>query len=389
MKMPETVILKENGKKLYEAVESRIIGAIKQGRLKPGQRLDSQDDFAKDLNVSEGTVRHALQRLAAKGIIVRKPRLGTFVNDIDMPDSIKINPTASRNIALLVPQINCPDWANLAGALHEVGHERCLDILIGNISDSTEKLYELVERHIKSNVYGICLGFSVRSNWPNHDIISELVVMLKESRIPVVTIFCSIDWAGWPAVCSDIGAQSYMAAKHLCDIGRKKIGFVGTNRPINTFATEFTVTQHGYMKALAENGVKYHPALQFEINDWTEERVTETGDQSLLQAIEQWIDSNPEMDAICCSNDHTAFPILTLLEKLGKRVPEDVAVTGCGNHSKYHRFSPGELTTVDICINEISEKACQLLHCMRRGEEVNNKSVAIKGKLLLGRSTIG
>lgn len=384
MQMPDTT-LKTNGKTLYEVVESRIIGAIQQGKLRPGQRLDSQDDFARDLNVSEGTVRHALQRLAAKGIIVRKPRLGTYVSS-KLSGDIQTHSSVSGNIALLVPEINCPDWANLAGGLHEAAHEVGLDVLIGNTSDSPDKLFELVERHIKSNVYGICLGLT---NWENQQNLFEIVSLLKQSRIPVVTLFCSLDWTGWPAVCSDIGAQSYSSAKHLCQLGRKKIGFVGTNRPINAFATEYTVTQHGFMRALAEHDVKFYPQFQFVIDDWTEERVTETGDESLLQMIEQWMKDNPEMDAICCSNDHTAFPILTLLEKMGRKVPQEVAVTGCGNHAKYHRFSPGELTTVDICILEIAETACDYLARMRNGEEMYNEKTAVKGKLLVGRSTAG
>lgn len=52
---------------------------VVNGRFKPGQRVPTETDLARDLPVSVGTVQKALARLAADGIVVRHRKTGTFI----------------------------------------------------------------------------------------------------------------------------------------------------------------------------------------------------------------------------------------------------------------------------------------------------------------------
>lgn len=66
-----------------EAISDRILAAVAVGVLQPGEQLPSERELAEILTVSRTTIRQALARLAALGIIEsRRGRAGgTFVAD--------------------------------------------------------------------------------------------------------------------------------------------------------------------------------------------------------------------------------------------------------------------------------------------------------------------
>jgi GntR family transcriptional repressor for pyruvate dehydrogenase complex len=66
-------------KKTYELVAEHIQGLIADGKLKPGDRLDTVAQFAKSLQVSRSAVREALSALSLMGYIELRQGEGTFV----------------------------------------------------------------------------------------------------------------------------------------------------------------------------------------------------------------------------------------------------------------------------------------------------------------------
>lgn len=64
---------------LVEQVQSHLRQRISNAEFDDG-RIPSETDLAGDLNVSRNTVRDALSRLEAEGIIYRRQGAGTFVN---------------------------------------------------------------------------------------------------------------------------------------------------------------------------------------------------------------------------------------------------------------------------------------------------------------------
>ena len=60
----------------------RNVGAdIVSGRLKPGQPLPREADWAEELGVSRTVLREATKVLISKGLVESRPRLGTKVRD--------------------------------------------------------------------------------------------------------------------------------------------------------------------------------------------------------------------------------------------------------------------------------------------------------------------
>ena len=67
------------GLSLYRAARRALLQAIEAGTIAPGQALPSEAVLARELGVSIGTLRRAVDELVAEHILVRRQGLGTFV----------------------------------------------------------------------------------------------------------------------------------------------------------------------------------------------------------------------------------------------------------------------------------------------------------------------
>ena len=64
---------------LYKEVKNRIMRGLAAGEWKPGGAIPSETRLADEFNVSIGTIRKAIDELAADRILVRQQGRGTFV----------------------------------------------------------------------------------------------------------------------------------------------------------------------------------------------------------------------------------------------------------------------------------------------------------------------
>jgi GntR family transcriptional repressor for pyruvate dehydrogenase complex len=67
--------------KLADVVAREIENRMLDGRLKPGDRLPSERDLSVQLGVSRPSLREAIQKLAARGLLESRQGGGTFVTD--------------------------------------------------------------------------------------------------------------------------------------------------------------------------------------------------------------------------------------------------------------------------------------------------------------------
>lgn len=70
--------IKENHS-LSEAVRDQLLKLIREEVFPVGERLPSEPELARQMNVSRPVIREALQMLQSEGIVLRKHGLGTFV----------------------------------------------------------------------------------------------------------------------------------------------------------------------------------------------------------------------------------------------------------------------------------------------------------------------
>jgi len=67
--------------KLADAIEKRIESLILEGVLALGEKLPAERELAKQFDVSRPSLREAMQRLEAKGLLTRRQGGGTYVKE--------------------------------------------------------------------------------------------------------------------------------------------------------------------------------------------------------------------------------------------------------------------------------------------------------------------
>jgi GntR family transcriptional regulator len=70
---------------LYRQIKSLMLQALEDGEWGPGDVIPSETELASRFSVSQGTVRKAVDELAADNLLVRRQGKGTFVASHDDP----------------------------------------------------------------------------------------------------------------------------------------------------------------------------------------------------------------------------------------------------------------------------------------------------------------
>lgn len=83
-------------KSATQSVIDHLIDQIKEGNLKPNDKIHSQRELAKKFNVGRSCVREALQALSLSNIIEIKPCKGAFVSELSIesimnPAKVQLN----------------------------------------------------------------------------------------------------------------------------------------------------------------------------------------------------------------------------------------------------------------------------------------------------------
>jgi DNA-binding LacI/PurR family transcriptional regulator len=161
-----------------------------------------------------------------------------------------------------------------------------------------------------------------------------------------------------------------MATRHLINLGRTRIAFLGE---ANDDCPEFKLRYEGYCRSLKASGLPVLKELHIE---------TTNHENSGFEAITKLIRSGVEFDAIFAATDLIAFGALKCLRKAGIKVPGEVSVVGFDDIPAASYFSPS-LTTVRQDTRLAAKALVKNLLCMINGEPVKSQllpmSLEIRG----------
>jgi len=118
--------------RLSDKVVRVIMEQIKDGTIKPGDKLPNELELAEELCVSRGILREALTILQARDYICRKPKDGTFVN----PDVLDI---MNNTIGITLKEATYNDLIEMRECLEKKTVEKIID------SASDEEIAELFD----------------------------------------------------------------------------------------------------------------------------------------------------------------------------------------------------------------------------------------------------
>ena len=159
-------------------------------------------------------------------------------------------------------------------------------------------------------------------------------------------------------------------SERMLAAGRRRIAFVGLSG-----APEFADRHAGYVEALRAAGLEPDPTLLVE---------THLAGEGLADPLMHRIAADPSIDAAVCATDVIAIAVMRALSASGRRVPQDVAVSGFDDIAAAALTSPS-LTTVRQDLAAGARHMVERLFAQLQGERP--RSIQMTAPLVLRDST--
>ncbi|GAA2243605.1 LacI family transcriptional regulator [Herbiconiux moechotypicola] len=149
------------------------------------------------------------------------------------------------------------------------------------------------------------------------------------------------------SVAGDDHAAGALAARHVLALGRRRVVIVGGD-PRYAAALR---RADGAVAALASAGLEAAAPPVF--GAWSEEWGR--------AAVHRLLDRGTGLDAVLCGSDQIARGAVDALLARGRRIPLDVAVVGHDNWEELAAHASPAVTSVDLNLAGIGERAAELL----------------------------
>lgn len=393
--MPPTVKQPDSTSPRYREIEDLLVERIRRGKLRPGDRLESTESLAEELDTGVGTINQALAALASRGLVTRRPRIGTVVSDnarslIDETHA----PRSTAIYAVLVPDLRLPAYSGMVHHIQELLRYEQIHVSVFDIEGEPQVAGTAIERCIDDGVDGVLLVPPLFCKIP-----LDALLKLKQSEIPVVVCWRSPGIDHWPMVQGDPADVMATPARHLLSKGCKQIALLkdvlvpnpAELPPIEPLGMDCDPgVQLEFIRTLADHKVMPNPDYLLRVNHGID--ALQPGglasQDAVVEALAKWLDARPEIDGLLCTYDIVAGLALEALARLGRRVPQDVAVTGGGSLRAYSWYFAASLTSMDPDLAAVAEKVCELFKAIRGGEKIAPGHVVnVKCRLVEGEST--
>jgi LacI family transcriptional regulator len=244
-----------------------------------------------------------------------------------------------------------------------------------------------IEQQADELGYSLFLSLVSQPDDPDHDRILDILLARRVDGIiwAVPEVGDNRQWLklGWlerlpPIVFLSMAAQpgltiaavnnyngAKLATQHLIDQGYSRIGTI--TGPLAWWEAQERYA--GWKNTLEQAGHKFSPSLVAE-SYWSA-----AGGE---RAMEHLLKQAPEVDAVFASSDQIALGALGAAHKLGRRIPQDLAIVGFDNTPDSAFYWP-PLTTVYQKLVSVGRIAVQNLHQMveaRRQQKGSIEAVA-------------
>jgi DNA-binding LacI/PurR family transcriptional regulator len=251
-------------------------------------------------------------------------------------------------IALAVPELSLPYFAQLADAVIHAAEKHSLTVLVEQTGAERDRELTVLSRTRKHLVDGL--------------IFAPLALGLDEAEFPavdfpMVLLGERIFRGPFDQVAMSNVEAARAATSHLISLGRRRVAVLGAH--LAEAPRTPALRLDGYRAALGDAGIPYLDELVVEAGLWHRS----TG----AEAMRALLDSGVSFDGVFCFNDTLALGALHTLLRAGLRVPDDVAVVGFDNIEDAE-FSMPPLTSVEPGREQIAATAVELL-----AEQIDSK----------------
>lgn len=273
-------------------------------------------------------------------------------------------------IALAVPELGNPYFAELAGAVIDAAARHDYTVLLDHTRGEREQEV-LVSQGFRARVIdGLILS-------PLELEAEDLAG--RDDDVPLVLLGERQYDLPHDHIAIDNVSAAHTAVRHLVGRGRSRIAYLGArtdsaNRPAH-------LRLQGWREGLAAAGLPAPESLVGPTGGW------DRGDGA--EAMARMLDAGVRPDAVFAYNDLVAIGAMRVLHERGLRVPWDVAVVGFDD-LKESRFGAVTLTTIAPDKEAIARLAVQsLLRSLDLPDEPGGRELTAEFRLVERESTLG
>lgn len=331
---------------LMECKKDQIYGELRRmimdNLLPSGTRLPREVELARKMGVGHVTLRSALARLEAEGLIERIRSRGTFVTEqsrritflMILPDGMENLDTPSRYILAGVEAY---------AEQHCITIERCPASLF--LSMSPKQRQEIKKR---LQMRGVIFETGHRRVDP------RLVSALLELELPVVIphgLASDADAGGFLVLRTDERAAFSDAYRFLASQGHTRVAGLFLDIP-----DENTGLIRGFRREELSDFLR---SAGLDSSDSLIAVVPNENDR-ILAAVRGWMSGPNPPTALLCHSDRIAMRVYFMLQEMNIRIPEQVSVMGYSNYPGSQLIDP-PLTTIDTLLKECARIALEKL----------------------------
>jgi LacI family transcriptional regulator len=267
-------------------------------------------------------------------------------------------------VGFLVPTLGNPFYAELVEAVARQLEEHGYNLVLCSTGEDDERIRHQLKTLSRHSIDGLLIA--------EHAIVRHLDVL---QTMGVPQVFCS--WEGpvpldGVAVTFDFEAAGRLAAKHLYELGHRRIAMVGQ-------FPEHNVRLDAARKALVEAGIELPDSL-----------VRATGGPSVpgsYEASVRLLTEHPEITGIIASHDIAALGVLEAARGVGRKVPGNLSLVSIDDIQAAHQSHP-PISTVALPKKAMAHEAVErLVAAATAGSEPPVGSVTILAPELITRGS--
>ena len=332
-------------------------------------------DIARDLGVSVITVSKALRDHSDISDATRA-RVLKRVKELNYKPNYAARALVtgrSNMIGLIVPDLVHSFYSEVGNGLSGVLRKHGYNLVISSSDENQEIENQMVDQLMARRVD--CLVIA-SANWTQSSL-----KRITDGNIPLVLVDRKIPGIDASFVGGDDELIGAMATEHLIEIGCRTIAHVGGSK-----VSPARGRLEGYKKALAKHHMSPGPNY-IAVSESLDHRAHETGYESAMKLLKL----TPRPDGIFCFSDPLAIGAIRAILESGLRIPEDVALIGCGN-LHYDAYLRVPLSSIDQQSFAIGERAAALaVETIEGGSENGSKmkprTILLPPKLVIRAST--
>jgi len=300
--------------------------------------------IAKELDVSISTVSKSLRNSSEIGEETRLKvqAFAKFYNYKPNNIALSLKNRKTKSIGIIIPEIVHYFFSTVIDGIEQVANENGYSVVICLSGDSFDKEVLNMEMLANGSIDGFIMSLSKETQYKGDfhhitEVINQGMPVVMFDRV-TNDILCD-------KVIIDDKAAAYEAVQSLIDNGRKKIALVTTV----DYVSVGKLRTDGYEKALLDNGLPFNEDLIIKIED------VDTCEITISQLLH-----DRAFDAVFAVNELFAVTIIKTANKMGLKIPEDLAVIAFtdGIISKY---SSPSITTVSQSGKKMGNKAAKML----------------------------